>query len=594
MNLTFNMKRLSILAVATLTFSGIACVSANAIAGNLFISTGFPGAGTTAGTTVAGPANLISITAGATAEFVSVSGGTLIGGVTTNVLAANTSTFVQTPTVGTITVSGFIQTGVGIYSTTATDTIIITVVTSLPGTVYASSKIFAEKGTNIEPNATTDAAFSVTAPSTMANVAEFSIQEFDASGNVMLPAYAKPITVSASIGMIASYDVSSPTLIGNAPAITAIPTTPISHFLVSGVPGFGGTSIITIAINGVYKLYKVTFTGTATRIVLTAINPVIGIGAASSIIPSAVSATGITANTNALEVQEFDGFGNVLPVNTGTLTINIFSGTSATVGAIDLSGFNTLGDIPGGTLSSPTGLGVSVNGVMVGNTSFVATDSSASISSLPVTVRVSSGAPTSVVMTSDSIIYADGGPGTLTTTLSNALGTMPAGTYVVFTGQASSSLALSSGTSTLPGAPAAIPSSAGSIPTAVGQVTVKNDGTYMTSFTAPSTDGIATISATPATGLITVSPVSFTVSSGNAAPDALNESTNADSASTDAVLIATTSADLAGQAMLSADGQAGAATPFFTTFNAQITTLLAGVAARNAAIAKIVKKLKGK
>jgi len=593
-NMTSNIKRGSIVAVFALTIGIFSGVVAQATPVDLFISTGYPGAGTSAATAVAGPANMISITAGATAEYLSVTGGTFLGGVTSATLLANASISVQTPTAGTITVLGYIQTGVGVYSSTPTDTIIITVVSNLPGTVYSYSTIYAENGTNVAPSAATDAAFGVTAPSTATNVAEFSIQEFDANGIVMQPIYAKPITIAASIGMLASYDVSSPTLIPNTPAITAVPTTPISHFLLSGIPGFGGTSVITIAINGVYKLYKVTFTGNAARIVLTAINPVVGVGIASAILPNSGVATGITANTNALQVQEFDAAGTLLPVNAGTITINSMASAIATAGTVEVNGNHTLGDLAGGTPTSATVGGVSINGLMAGTATFVATDASTSISSLPISIRVSSGVPSSVVITSDASVYADGGAGTLTTTLSNVTGTLPAGTYVVFAGQATSSLALSGGASTLPGAPAAISSIAGSVPTVVGQITVKDDGTYTNAFTAPTTDGTVTISATPASATIKVTPVTFTVSSGNAAPEAANESAGADNAATDVDALVTPTADKIDAAAQAAGTAAGTTTASLAALTPQVTALLVKVAALATLIAKILKALKKK
>ena len=592
--LTPNLKRGSITAVFALSISIFSGVVAQATPVDLFISTGYPGAGTSAATAVAGPANMVSVTAGATAEYLSVTVGTFIGGVTSSTLIANASIAVQTPTAGTITVLGYIQTGVGVYSSTPTDTIIITVVSNLPGTVYSYSTIYAENGTNVAPSAATDAAFGVTAPSTATNVAEFSIQEFDANGIVMQSIYAKPITVAASIGMLASYDVSSPTLIPNTPAITAVPTTPISHFLLSGIPGFGGTSVITIAINGVYKLYKVTFTGNAARIVLTAINPVVGVGVASAILPNSGIATGITANTNALQLQEFDAAGTLLPVNVGTITINSVASAIATGGAIEVNGNHTLGGIAGGALTTATAAGVSVNGLMAGTATFVATDASTSISSLPISIRVSSGVPSSVAITSDASVYADGGAGTISTTLSDAAGTLPAGTYVVFAGQATASLALSGGASTLPGAPSSIPSSAGSVPTVVGQITVKDDGTYTNAFTAPTTDGTVTISATPATAAIKITPVTFTVSSGNSAPEATNEAASADNASTDVDALVTPTADKIDGAAQTAGVTATATTASLAALTPQVSALLIRVAALTTLIAKILKALKKK
>lgn len=601
-NITSNLKRGSTVAVFALTLIGVTALPAQATGSpvNLIASaTSVTPMGIVA-TQLAGVANYVTINdtvisgPSALPVYFTVTGGVTTTGTTSGTLLAGASVGIATTTAGTITVYGYAIVS-GAASAIATDVITITVVGSVPGTVYASSQIYGEVGTVGIPTAATDAAFSLTAPSTATNVAQFSVSEFDSNGIPVFGANAKPIIVTVSAGLIASYDLTSPTAIPNTTYMSALPSTPTSHFLLSGVAGLAATSTVTFVVNGVTKVYKVNFTGTATRIVLTPINAVVGIGVASALLPSSAKATGITANTNAVEIQEFDSAGNVLTVNPGLITINSSAPGIAVGGVIDNSGVHTLGDIAGGVATSATVLGLSITGLVAGTTNLTAIDaSSPSATSLPVSIRVSSGIPTAVVLTSDSNVYGDGAPGTLTTTLSDNAGRVPAGTYVVFTGQATASLALPAGLTNLPGAPTAIASSGGSIPTAVGQVTVKADGTYSSAFNAPVNDGSVTISANPATAAITVTPVTFSASSGNSAPEAVNESSSADNAATDAGALATTSADAADGAAQSASVKATAATALIAALTPQVTNLLATVISRATLIAKILKALKKK
>jgi len=598
-NLTSIVKRGSTVAVFALLVVGASALPAQASAPvNLIAAaTSITPAGVVA-TQLAGPGNSVAISnnvvVGPTAKpiYFTLAGGVTTTGTSSGTIAIGASVSIATTTAGTITLLGFPIIN-GAASVTATDVITITVVGSVPGTVFASATIYGQVGTATAPSAASDAAFSLTVPSTATNVAEFAVSEFDAAGIPVFGATAKPIIVTVSAGLIASYDLTSPTAIPNTTYISALPTTPTSHFLLSGVAGLAATSTITFNVNGIVKVYTVHFTGTAAKIVLTPINAVVGVGVASALLPSAAKATGITANTNALEIQEFDSNNNVLVVNPGLITITSSAPGIATAGVIDNAGAHTLGDIAGGVATSTTVVGLSITGLAAGTTTFTATDASApTATSLPVSIRVSSGLPTSVVITSDSNIYGNGAPGTLTTTLSDAAGRVPAGTYVVFKGQAVASMALSGGLTTLPGAPVAIASTAGSIPTAVGQVIVKADGTYTAGFNAPISDGAVTISATPATAAITVTPVTFTVSSGNSAPEAANEATNADNASSDALAMSSASADAVDLATQNAATAAAAASLVIAALAPEVTNLLNAVIARNALIAKIRKKLK--
>ena len=540
---------------------------------------------TVSNTVISGPS--------AVSVYFTVTGGVTTTSTTSGTILAGASVGIATTVAGTITVTGYAIVN-GAASATPTDVITITVVGSVPGTVYATSQIYGAVGTAVMPSAASDAAFSLTVASTSVNVAQFSVTELDSNGIAVYGPSAKPIIVTVSAGYISSYDVTAPTAIPNTTFISATPTTPTSHFLLSGMPGVAANSLINFIINGYSKVYKVTFVGSAAKIVLTPINSVVGVGLASALLPTSTKATGITANTNAFKIQEFDGIGNLLAPNPALISITSATPGIATGAAIDNAGNYSLGNIAGGTLTSSTVLGLSVNGVAPGTTTLMATDASTGVSSVPVPIRVSSGIPTSVVLTTDSTTYVSGGGGVLTTTLSNAAGTLPAGTYAVFTGQAISSVVLTAGTATLPGAPTAIGSAAGSIPVVVGQVTVKGDGTYTSAFSAPASAGTIFINGTPTNGSILVTPATFMVVTGNSAPEADAEAANADNAATDVDALVTPTADKIDAAAQAAGTAAGTTTASLAALTPQVTALLVKVAALATLIAKILKALKKK
>ncbi len=510
-------KGLALATVLALGLGGVTALTAQATGTpvNLITSaTSLTTPGTTA-TQLVGPANFVTLSntvvsgPSATAVYFTISGGTTTTAVTSGTIAAGGSVSILCSQVGTITVMGYAITN-GAASPTATDTIVITVVSSLPGTVYASSIVLGAPSTLL-PTPATDPGFSVTAPSGTANVANFTVAEIDAAGNAILAANAKPITIIVTNGLISSPNLAA-SATPNTTFISGTPISPITDFVLSGIAGLGGVSTVSISVNGVLvKTYSVTFTGLATKIVLTPINSVVGLGVATSILPNAFVPTGITANVNALEVQEFDAAGNLLVVNPANISIASSAPAIATGGGFDSANNYPLGNIVGGTPTSTKAVGVSINGVGVGTTTFTATDTTLSLTSAPASIRVSDGIPTSVVLTTNLPQYGTGALGTLNTTLSNAAGTMPAGTYVVLAGQAVSSIFLSSGTAQLPGVPVAV---VGPPAKKVGQVTVNNAGVYTSTFNAPITNSAVTISATPASTSITVTPVTFNVGTG--------------------------------------------------------------------------------
>ena len=575
-------KRIALVAAAALAIGGISAVSAQATGTSDWIisnalAVGGSGNAETA-TQVAGVANYVTLTAVPETVvapntyggiYFTVSGGMTTTGTTSGTVLGSGAVNIATPAVGTVTVTSYQITN-GAASGTATSATTITVQASIPGTLYASSNVYASSSGVIPATAGTDATYtSVTAPANGSAVAQFSVAEVDANGVSIAAANAKGITVTSTNGLVSSQDLLVAP-VANTTYISGTPVNAVSHFILSSINGLPGASTVSISVNGVVvKTYTATFTGAAVKIVLTAINNVIAVGAPA----------GVTANTNALEVQEFDASGNAVAANTGTITLTSASTAIATAGGANTAGgLNTLGNITGGKATSTSVVGYSLNGVTAGTTTFTATDSTGTLTSLPVSVRVSSGMPTMVVYTTDLATYPAGGAGTLTVTLSDAAGTVPAGSYAVLTGTATSSLAFAVAPSNL-----------------VTPVVVNDMGVSTSAFNAPLSDGTVTVTGTASATTIVVTPAVFTTASGassaaNAAVDAANEATDAANAATDAANAAADSADAATQAAQDAGDKADAALAAVVALSQQVTNVLAKVAALSALLVRIIKK----
>ena len=596
------MKRIAALTSLALVLTGIFMLPANAAGTPVNLITGAtsstaPGV---VATQAVGPGNFVSINntvvSGGSAKSVyfTITGGVTTSGANSGVIAPGASVNVATTAVGTITVLGYAITS-GAAATSPTDTITLTVISNLPGVVYASSKVYAAPNT-LTPNSSTDSIFSVSQPAGTANVANFSVEEVDANGVTISPVNAKPIAVAVNNGLISSPNfLASP--IGNTNYISGSPTGSISNFILSGLPGFGGTATVNISVDGVLlKTYTVKFVGQATRIVLTAINSVVGVGAANLLLPTNLNPIGITANTNALEVQELDSYGNALALNFSNISVKASTPTVATYGFFDATGAHTLGDIPGGTPTSPSVMGVSVDGVSVGTTTFTAVDSALNLTSAPVSIRVSSGVPTMASMSTNLPNYPVGGAGTMSTTVSDAAGPLPAGTYVVFAAQAVASIALSSGSTLLPGVPATV---AGPPAQKLGQITLNNQGVYSFAFNAPNSDANVTVSGVPANPSINIAPVTFVVGVGVtgpavAAPESEIESYNATTSASDVSNLTVGQADNTDNAAQIAVTQTATVQLVLTPEAALVTSVLTKLSTLSAARGKIAAKAKKK
>ena len=591
-------KRVALVAAAALAIGGISAVSAQAVAPyaagadwtitNAY-AVGTPvvaATSTETATQIAGPANYVTLTvansgtttpAAYTGTYFTVTGGTTTTGATSGTVAALGAVNIATPTVGTITVSSYQILG-GAAFTTATTVATITVTASVPGTVYASSNVYAGPGIAIPATSGTDATFSVTAAAGSPSVANFTVSEVDANGVALgslpgTPGY-KTITATSTNGLLTT-PLGNPAGTASQPSTTYLSLTPTATGTVridlSGISGLSGTSVVTISVNGVVaKTYSVIFTGAAAKIVATLINPVIGVGTAAALAPTILVPTGITANTLAIKVQEFDANGNALLVPALTVT-------PVSVATVSASAVTTaLGTFADGSAASATAVGLNLTGVAAGTTMVTVTDGT--LVSAPVSIRVSSGTATAVVYTTDVATYPAGGAGKLTVTVSDAVGTLPAGVYALATGIPSSSLAFAVAPSNLS-----------------GTVTLNDMGASTASFNAPVSDGSVTVNGT-ATTAVTSTAAKFTVTSGasdaaNAAVDAANEATDAANAATDAANAAADSADAATQAAQDAGDKADAALAAVTALSQQVTNVLAKLASLSATLSKIIKAI---
>ena len=232
----------------------------------------------------------------------------------------------------------------------------------------------------------------------------------------------------------------------------------------------------------------------------------------------------------------------------------------------------------------------------VGASTFTATDTSLGITSAAVPIRVSSGIPTSVVLKTNLPTYLPGGAGILSTTISDAAGTLPAGTYIVFTGQAIVSIAVSSGTAQLPGAPVSL---LGPPVQKIGQVTINSAGVYTDQFNAPLSTGNITITATPVSNLITVTPATFIVVpvpiiDPVATAESLLEAADTITAATDVTTSLGITADAADKPAIEANAQASVVLTNLSALSSLITQVLAKSAVLAAKMAAILKKIRRK
>ena len=589
-------KRIALVAAAALAIGGVSAVSANASAAAVSDSFTAAGAATVSTTSTASVASTAALTYSAV-DTTALGGdtATLAGTVVSSPITSAASAVTFATTVGATQVNNVLPTSTVVATAVGRFTAYVTAsfTPDVSGTyIIKLTSVGAINNAYVTWTVTVAAKAAITAASSTLTPSATTLSAFKTAA---LPA--------GSVGIIASNGITAPAA-GSADAaiLSATVSGPglisfTNSFAASGrvasqaaansgtlyifADGTAGTGTITISSGTtVLGTQVVTFYGTAASIVVTVIKSVLASSA------TLISNT-TTSDAGAITVTEKDVNGFALPASAfGTLTVtsdaaaSVVSGTLAGQDLATLDGFSTT--LAGYAL---------VPGATAGAANLTVTDSGLTgVVSNSVSVRTSAAVPTIVTFSTDAAMYTTGGVGTLTVTLADLTGSVPAGTYYVLTGQASASLALVTGT--LPGA-----ADAAAVPALIaGDIVVGNAGTKTVTFNAPLSDGTATITGTAAATTITITPATFTVASGssdaaNAATDAANEATDAANAATDAANAAADSADAATQAAQDAGDKASAALAAVTALSQQVTTLLAKVAALSVTLAKITKAI---
>jgi len=267
----------------TFTFSALYAVTADGLASGT--------ASKSTANAVAGPANTVTLAVaeqGTTPRLVTISGAgakttTATGGDLTVandglsiVVAAGTSQqtnsfVVQTPTVGTVTVSVFEESAPGIYSATALNTVTITVNAAAITNVFSAAKSTSYVGSGDTVSTTAAAETTVLATpirvaatlSTTAEAANVQVIQKDGNGTNLTSGF-KTVTASITGGGLLGTAVNTPT--GASVSSAAAATTTVYVF----PNGTSGNATLTVSLDGtVVETLTVSFYGAVASLVAT-------------------------------------------------------------------------------------------------------------------------------------------------------------------------------------------------------------------------------------------------------------------------------------------------------------------------------------
>jgi hypothetical protein len=463
---------------------------------------------------------------------------------------------VLTPTVGTVTISTFLETGIGTYSATASNTVTITVrAAALTGTATDSTTYMATGAT--APTATTDAAVvaltslpsktSLADATAVANieVIQYDALEAEASSSKTLAVTAE-ITGAGRIGQ--ESNASDATSIIAIPAgSVAAPQGPTDRFYVFS-DGRSGEATITIKVGGVTTLTrKVAFFGAATQLKLVA---------ATAAAPNPSKSYLAVGGTMTISVLPYDA--NNVKLSAAAVTATSETATVASV-------------LP----TSYAGGVVTVTGVAVGKTNITIKNGVLGTLVVPVEVTAKTGV---AVLTLDKTSAQPGEKVTWTITATDAKGRPVAdGTYAFFSSVTSnmSVTGLPTGTETITGGVStgsffAPTSGSGTLQITATQGTAHD--TYIAGLKASST-------YTAVKDVVEMAIVNAAVDAATAAAE-LAEAAAQDA--TDAALDATEAATLAG-------ALAQEAVDAVAALSTQVATLIAALKKQITALTKLVK-----
>ena len=359
--------------VVTLTPSGVAGtatatpVTVTIVAQPLTFTRGdgTPASPYTAGNGVAGTANSVQVTAVASQATgvhalvtVSGAGATIVsrdanatiatGGASAVIDSATSSVLnINTPTVGTVVVNIYNETGngTGIYSSTAAGTVTITVNAAALNNVYSAAKAYAYTGstataTNVTSTTsdafTTDGLVAAAGGTATTAVATFKVTQYD-SNSAELTANCKSVSVSSTIGSVSIKASQASAPIGSYASVASSTTcadgNPVLAYLFPD--GRSGVATVTLSVNGVaVGTFTATFYSTTiAKMTVTAYKPALGadLGAVGSSIQTSSTATsvnpGVFVGKSAIKIAATDASGN--SIGGSSLGVSITSSNPA-------------------------------------------------------------------------------------------------------------------------------------------------------------------------------------------------------------------------------------------------------------------------
>jgi hypothetical protein len=543
------------------------------------------------------------------------------GGVTK--LVSTRSKLTVTPTViGTYTYS-ITPTG-GSNTTALTWTVVVQARPALTAAATTDLAAYAWYNNNIPsrgnwaPWSTTTDALTFTAYATPSDAPAMSVRVIQANGNTTFPliaadAVALTATVTSGPGLVAisgEGEVGYPANLGakgiyatsTTAQIAALGLTQYVYVYNTGAPGLVTVNIKAGSVDLGDK--KIQFFGNPATITATAAKAVI-----------------LAANTSAVVTGVVkDASGNPVP----DVTVYAVSDTAAAIS----NSYTTCGatDALGAYSCSVTG--VAAGTAKITTTLNSSATGTSAVSATPVSVRVSDGIATKVDYAFAAETYAPGAAASITATVSNAAGPMPAGAYTVLTAGVTGNYALSGApttTVTTTDATGVVKYTV-TVPTGIsGELTLT--GTAATGVTATfgttlvvnealdaaieaSDDAKAAkdsadlaIDAADAATIAAQDAEAAAVLAGEMALEAIeaaaeiaNDAKEAADAATDAALSAAEAADAATTAATEAKESADAATAAVAALSAEVTKLMAALTAKvttlSNLVAKIAKKVK--
>jgi len=605
-------KRIALVASVALTLGGLTGVSAHA-ADNAILkfATGDGAAASpyNTGNGVAGLANTVSLTyvqSGSKAAYVTVSGasatirsgGTVATDALSTALTTGTTVVVNTPAVGTITASVYTETsaGSGIYSTTAAETVTITVNATASAGAYSAAKstVYMASGETTTVSSTTDAAVTATpivSAKTASNTAAATIvvTYLDANSNGFADSLTATISGAGNVygaaGVAAvanSFSGSQVNVYTVTESMTA--TNKVATFWIFP-NGQSGTSTLTVKnlAGTVVATKSITFSDTTVASHTVTVKKAYVKKSADTDL-SAVS----TSYVIKLSLKDASGYpvASVTPtgVAADTTKISAVTCTASTAGGSSYCGVTAGAVLGKTTITFTTGSGatkvtstadVTVVSAQAATFTLSADDSvsNGQVITYTLTAKSASGDPIpdgTLVSTYVGSPVISGGANPDYGSLANA-GATYNGVAALFTG-----VKFYNGVAT------------DTVQAPFGSATISAD------FTQTGTAGVADANFTAAlAGVETVVKTTVTGdASTQAALDAAQEATDAANAAYDAANNAMDSADAATAAAQEASDNAAAALAAVTELATTVANLVAKVNSMAATIAKIAKKVK--